>query len=149
MKSIFNTDDNAELITRINQLTATTPALWGKMNIAQMMAHCAASMNIAFGYSKNHRHWVGIFFGNFAKKRMLRAEQFDRNIPAYFKLRITDDRGFIHEKEKFTTLIKAALEKGEAGLVKRPHPYFRHFKPGEWSQLNWKHLDHHLKQFGV
>ena len=55
MKSIFNTDDNTELIARIDQLSATTPALWGKMGAAQMMAHLQASMNMAFGNSKKRR----------------------------------------------------------------------------------------------
>jgi len=149
MKSIFNTDDNAELINRINQLTADTPALWGKMTPAQMMAHCHASMSVAFGYSKNIRHWIGIFFGNFAKKRMLKVKEFDRNMPTVEQLRITNDCNFIEEKEKFIRLIQSALTKREPGLVKYPHPYFRKFKAGEWSQLNWKHLDHHLRQFGV
>ena len=149
MKSIFNIDNNAELINRFNQITANTPALWGKMNSAQMMAHCTASMNMAFGHSKNYRHWVGIFFGNFAKRRTLNAHELDKNIPAYITLRIEDDRDFDEEKTKLTALIKSILVTGEAGLVKCPHPYFRHFKPGEWSQLNWKHLDHHLRQFGV
>jgi hypothetical protein len=149
MKTIFNADDNAELIFRINQLSETTPAVWGQMNTAQMMAHCRMSMEIAFGLRKNQRHWVGIFFGDFAKKRQLKVKQFDRNMPAYSKLRITDERNFEEEKDKLTAIIKLALDKGEAGLVKCPHPYFRHFKPGEWSQLNWKHLDHHLRQFAV
>jgi hypothetical protein len=149
MKSIFNIDNNAELISRFNQIAANTPALWGKMNAAQMMAHCAVSMNVAFGHSKNYRHWVGIFFGNFAKKRTLQTQELDKNIPAYIKLRIEDERDFAEEKTKLISLIKSIPEKGEAGLVKCPHPYFRHFGPGEWSLLNWKHLDHHLRQFGV
>ncbi|MES2426676.1 MAG: DUF1569 domain-containing protein [Bacteroidota bacterium] len=149
MKSIFNADNNAEMINRINQLTVTTPAQWGKMDAAQMMAHCYASMSIGFGLSKCHRHWVGVLFGNFAKKRMLKVFEFDRHMPAYFKLRITDDRDFEQEKHKIITIIKLALEKGEAGLVKYPHPYFGKFKSGEWTQLNWRHLDHHLRQFGV
>jgi hypothetical protein len=149
MKSIFNEDNNAELVSRFGQVTVNTPALWGKMNAAQMMAHCTASMNVAFGYAKNYRHWVGIFFGNFAKRRTLSTPQLDKNIPAYIKLRVEDHRDFDEEKAKLIALIKSIPAIGEAGLVKCPHPYFRHFKPGEWSQLNWKHLDHHLRQFGV
>jgi hypothetical protein len=149
MKSIFNTDNNAELISRINQLTADSRAQWGQMNVAQMMAHCTIAMNMAFGNSKNYRHWVGFFFGDFAKNRNLKGNQLDRNIPAYIKMRIMDDRNFEEEKTKLIAVIQDILIKGEAGLVKYPHPYFRTFKPGEWSQLNWKHLDHHLRQFGV
>jgi hypothetical protein len=149
MKSIFNVDNNAEVINRIDQLTVTTAAQWGKMDAAQMMAHCQASMSIAFGQSKCYRHWVGIVFGNIAKKRMLKVVVFDRHMPAYIKLRITDDRDFENEKQKIKAIIKLALEKGEAGLVKYPHPYFGTFRSGEWAQLNWYHLDHHLRQFGV
>jgi hypothetical protein len=149
MKSIFNADDNGELIERINQLTAVTPALWGKMDAAQMMTHCTRSMNIAFGYAKCHRHWIGIFLGNIGKNRSLKVKQLDRNIPSFKTLRIGFPCDFAEAKKDFLAIIKIALDKGEAGLVKYPHPYFGTFKPGEWSQLNWKHLDHHLRQFGV
>lgn len=149
MKSIFNADNNTELISRLNQLSTITPALWGKMNTAQMMAHCQASMNIAFGNSKKRRHWIGVLFGNFGKNRLLKNGDFDKHMPTFKGFEITDDRNFDEEKEKFIALIKHALEKGESGLVKYPHPYFRKFKSGEWSQLNWKHLDHHLRQFDV
>ncbi|MDB5115251.1 MAG: hypothetical protein JWQ79_743 [Mucilaginibacter sp.] len=149
MKSIFNADDNAELLNRIDQLAATSHALWGKMNAAQMLAHCRASMNIAFGISKKRRHWLGRVFGHIGKRRLLKVAELDRLMPTYKTFEITDNRFFDEEKEKFTTLIKSAFLKGEACLVKYPHPYFKTFKPGEWSQLNWKHLDHHLRQFGV
>lgn len=149
MKSIFNADNNAELVARINLLRPETKALWGKMDAAQMMTHCAASMNIAFGLAKCHRHWIGIWFGNIAKRRVLKAKQLDRHMPAYISVRIEHPCDFKESKEKFLTIVQIAYAKGEAGLVKFPHPYFHKFKPGEWCQLNWKHLDHHLRQFGV
>jgi hypothetical protein len=149
MKSIFNADNNAELIDRISLLQEYTPALWGKQTPAQMMAHCQKSMNMAFGNTKVKRHWVGVAFGNVAKKRLLKVDWLDKNMPTYKHFEVIEDRLFNEEKEKYTELIKSALIKGENGLVKYPHPYFRKFEPGEWSQLNWKHLDHHLRQFGV
>ena len=149
MKSIFNTDNNAEIINRINQLTPMSPAQWGSMTSAQMMAHCQLAMNMAFGNTKTSRHWIGIVFGGIGKRRQLKVKQLDRHIPTFIALKVTDDRDFETEKQKFILLIQFALEKGEAGLVKYPHPYFGTFRSGEWAQLNWKHLDHHLRQFGV
>lgn len=149
MKSIFDPADNAELIDRINKLSATTPALWGKMNPAQMMAHCQVSMNIAFGNSKRIVHWIGLVFGAISKRRLLRVHQLDRHIPTFKQAEITDTRNFKQEKEKFIKLIKSALIIGPQGLAKYPHPYFGTFKNDEWTRLNWKHLDHHLRQFGV
>jgi hypothetical protein len=149
MKSIFIEDDNAELINRINQLSAPMPALWGKMNPAQMMAHCQASINIALGNARVKRHWLGILFGNIGKKRLLKAGKLDKYTPTYKDFEMTGDLDFEEEKEKFIALIKSALIKGPQSLVKYPHPYLNTFKDDEWSQLNWMHLDHHLRQFGV
>jgi hypothetical protein len=149
MKSIFDAADNAEIIDRINLLSADTPARWGKMNTAQMMAHCQSSLNIAFGNSKRIRHWLGVVFGNISKKRLLKVKEFDRHMPTFKQALITDERNFDEEKEKFISLIKSAIIKGPECLVKYPHPYFSTFKSDEWARLNWKHLDHHLKQFGV
>ncbi|HTH81937.1 MAG TPA: DUF1569 domain-containing protein [Mucilaginibacter sp.] len=149
MKSIFNADNNAELIHRINKLQEDTPALWGKLTSAQMMAHCQKSMNMALGNTKIKRHWIGRVFGNIAKRRLLKVERLDKNIPTYKHFEVTYDCAFDEEKEKFVVLIKSALTKGESGLVKHPHPYFKTFKPTEWSQLNWMHLDHHFRQFGT
>jgi len=38
---------------------------------------------------------------------------------------------------------------GTAGVTKDPHPFFGKMNIAEWDGLTWKHIDHHLKQFGV
>ena len=149
MKSIFNPADNAELIGRINKLSPSTPAIWGKMNSAQMLAHMQVGMNIAFGNSPRKLHWVGVLFGAMGKYRMLKTIEFDHHMPTFKEANITGPRNFKEEKEKLTTLIQSALIVTEKGLAKYPHPFFGTFKKGEWAQLNWNHFDHHLRQFGV
>ena len=149
MQSIFNPVDNAMLIDRINQLSATAHPLWGKMDAAQMMAHLQAGINIAFGNSPKTRHWIGRVFGSIGKRRLLKTDKLDRLMPTFKQAEITDMRNFKDEKDKLIVLIKSALIKGPGCLVKYPHPYFGTFKNDEWAQLNWKHMDHHLRQFGV
>lgn len=149
MKSIFNPADNAELIERINDLAANTPAVWGKMTAAQMLAHCQASMNMAFGNTPTKRHWMGKVFRTIGKHRLLKRGDLDHYIPTYKKFEITEPRDFDEEKQKFINLVQNALAKGSTALIKYPHPYFSTFKGDEWARLNWKHLDHHLRQFNV
>jgi len=149
MKSIFNPYYNAELIDRINRLSAATPPIWGKMNSAQMMAHMRVGLNIAFGNTPRRFHWIGLFLGWAGKYRLLKNGDFDRNMPTFKEAEITGLRDFDDEKEKLTALIKSALLITKEGLVKYPHPYFGTFKNDEWARLNWKHFDHHLRQFGV
>jgi len=38
---------------------------------------------------------------------------------------------------------------GPAGCTKHPHSFFGKLTPEEWAILSYKHLDHHLRQFGV
>ncbi len=38
---------------------------------------------------------------------------------------------------------------GAAGCTKNPHSFFGKMTPEEWAILMYKHLDHHLRQFGV
>ena len=49
MSSIFNKTDNDLLLSRIKNLSTETKAVWGKMNAAQMLSHCQAPMDVAFG----------------------------------------------------------------------------------------------------
>ena len=148
MKSIFNPADNAELVNRINKINADTPPLWGKMNAAQMMAHMQVGINMALGNTPVVRSWIGRLAGSFGKHRQLKVPQLDRHIPTFKQAEITDNRDFDKEKAKLITLTKSALQKGPQVLVKYPHPYFGRFYGDEWSQLHWKHFDHHLRLFG-
>jgi hypothetical protein len=147
MKSIFDECGNAELIERIHKINAHSPAVWGKMNAAQMMAHMQVGINMAFGNIPATRTWIGRCFGTFGKWRTLKVVQLDRHIPTYKQAEITDQRNFEVEKVQLIALVKSALKKGPQALVKYPHPYFGKFKNDEWAQLNWKHFDHHLRQF--
>ena len=38
---------------------------------------------------------------------------------------------------------------GPSGLTSLPHPFFGPLSSEEWQALQWRHLDHHLRQFGA
>ena len=48
MKNSFNVNDTAEFISRIDKLTPTTKPIWGKMDVAKMMAHCHVTYELEY-----------------------------------------------------------------------------------------------------
>ena len=48
----------------INQLTSQSATLWGKMDAAQMLAHCQVPLKEAFGEAKLQRTVFGISLRN-------------------------------------------------------------------------------------
>jgi hypothetical protein len=147
MKSIFNQTDNAELIERINKLTPSTPAVWGKMNVAQMLAHCQVIIQVALGELRLKRNLLGFIFGGIAKKQIL-EKPLKQNLPTFSEAKIVDAKSFDKEKQKLIELVKR-FSAGPGVISKDPHPFFGPLTVDEWDTLQVKHLDHHFRQFGV
>src|SRR5688572_30494461 len=100
MQSLFNQADNHRILDRINQLTADTKPLWGKMKVAQMLAHTQLPLLVAFGEHKLKRGLMGILFGKLAKKRMLTEGPFKKSLPTETTFLVNNDRNFEEEKNK-------------------------------------------------
>jgi hypothetical protein len=149
MKSLFNPVDSQEIIDRINRLDVDMKPLWGRMNVAQMLAHCQQPLKVAYGEAKGTQSFVGKLFGRLAKKQLLSGKPMKRNLPTDKTFLIADSREFVKEKEQLIALVKKFQTGGPAILSKDPHPFFGKLTVEEWDQLSWKHLDHHLQQFGV
>jgi len=149
MKSMFNPSDCRELIDRLDKLTPATPAQWGKMNAAQMLAHAKTPLKVTFGELQLKRTWMGILFGNIAKKKLTGDQPFGRNLPTDKNFIVADQRSFEEEKKALVTLIQRFPQAGPDGMSKDAHPFFGKMTPREWDALTWNHLDHHFRQFGV
>jgi hypothetical protein len=150
MKSLFNQQNAGEFIERINKLTPTTKAQWGVMNVSQMLRHSQLPLDIASGaLVPKVNPIVRFLFGKSAKKQINSDQEFKKNLPTFREGKIHDERDFEKEKTKLVSQIQHFQQKGEAGLTKDPHPFFGTMTVNEWDRLQVKHLDHHLKQFGV
>jgi len=150
MKSLFNTTDNKAIIDRINQLSANSKAGWGKMSVDQMLTHLQQPLKVAFGELKLKRSLFGILLGRMILKRITRDDApFGRNAPTDKNFVIKDRHNVEEEKKKLTALVQKFVQVGPNGITKDPHPFFGTMTSQEWDTLQWKHLDHHLRQFGV
>lgn len=150
MKSLFNTTDNQEIITRINTLNNASQGQWGKMNVSQMLGHCQEPLRSAFGELKLKRGLISILLGGYFKGKMVKDEQpFTRNLPTDKAFIIVERREFEQERKKLIELVSKFEQKGPEGITKDSHPFFGKMTPQEWDIIQWKHLDHHLRQFGA
>lgn len=149
MKSIINKDSNIQIIERINKLTPSTQPQWGKMDVARMLAHCIVGLKIAFGEIKPKSNFFMKLMGKFFKKKIFASESFKKNSPTSKEFIIVDDKDFEEEKAKLISYVKKCVESGTDVFSKNPHVFFGHLTIEEWDELMFRHLDHHLKQFGV
>jgi hypothetical protein len=149
MKSLFDPTHNQEIVDRINRLTPASQAQWGKMNVSQMLAHCQPVLRVAYGELKLKRNLLGMLLGGMVKRMLLREEPFKQNSPTEKTFIITDKRDFEAEKKKLIELVQRFSKQGPDGIRKDPHPFFGKLTTHEWDILQWKHLDHHLRQFAA
>jgi hypothetical protein len=150
MKSLFEPEQVKEVKERIANLTAESQRQWGKMNAAQAVAHCAASFGLALGLRTPPRLFVGRLIGGIVKPMALRDDApMRRNSPTVPGLVILDVRDLDKERERLNGIIDRFAAAGPAGCTTHPHSFFGRLTPDEWAVLMYKHLDHHLRQFGA
>ena len=149
MNNLFAEDDVTGIYKRMNELTIASQHLWGLMNVDQMLAHCSAALEVANAEAFPPRRFTGILFGRFSKHLFVNDKPLPRNLSTDKSWKIVDRRDFLKEKERLHHEINEFYTGGEEHVTRCPHPFYGLLTPMEWSIGMWKHLDHHLRQFGV
>lgn len=149
MKNFFEAATVEEVKQRLATLGPDSQRQWGKMSPAQAMAHCAAQMEMVVGMNFPPRSLVGRIFGRMAKRQVLKDVPMRSNMPTDKMLLVTDDRDLALERQRLAGLIERFCAGGPSGCTKHPHSFFGHLTPDEWAVLMYKHVDHHLRQFGA
>ena len=148
MTSLRDANQHAATIERIGALRADSRAEWGKMTVPQMLAHCQRPLEVAAGELTLKRGLIGFLLGKWAKKKFIIGDDpFQRNSPTDPKFLSPDAGDFERERDRLLELVKDYGEHGPRTTA--PHPFFGPLTVEEWDRLMWKHLDHHLRQFGV
>jgi hypothetical protein len=148
MLNLFDAQDRQAIARRLETLQPSSPRQWGKMNPSQMMAHCAAALEVACGDRRKPQAFIGRVLAPFVRKSVLGEKPFGRNSPTDPDFIITDDRDFDAERQRLTGLLERFCERGSAGADGQVHSFFGRMNGDEWGRLMYKHLDHHLRQFG-
>jgi hypothetical protein len=136
---------------RLGKLEPQSERRWGKMMAAQMLAHCSVSMQWAVGEVVPEKGVLpASLIGRLVKPMVFRNEDpLRKNSPTAKSLIVADERNFGKERERLSGLIDKFAVGGAAGCTKNPHSFFGKMTPEERAILMYKHIDHHLRQFGV
>ncbi|MGE5233175.1 MAG: DUF1569 domain-containing protein [Acidobacteriota bacterium] len=149
MRSLFDPADRRAILDRLAALSPESPRQWGKMDVAQMMAHCVVPLAIAAGDGPTKQRWIGRLLTPLIRSSVLGEKPFSRNGPTDPDFKIVDRREFATEKERLRAAIEAFAGRGPDYVSHRLHPFFGRLSGAEWGVLMHKHLDHHLRQFAV
>jgi hypothetical protein len=151
MKNLFDAAVVSQVKTRLGQLEPQSERRWGKMKPAQMLAHCSVSMQWAVGEVVPEKGALPVrLMGRLVKPMVFRNDDpLRKNSPTATALIVADERNLGTERDRLSGLIDKFAAGGAAGCTKNPHSFFGTMTAEEWAILTYKHLDHHLRQFGV
>lgn len=150
MKNIFDPGVTKELIARINALEPTTTPIWGRMNVAQMLAHCNVTYELVFDNIHPKPNPIMRFFLKaFIKNMVVNEKPYKHNSQTAPVFLIKGEKDFDTEKNRLISYINKTQELGEAYFENKESHSFGKLSIKEWNNMFYKHLDHHLMQFGV
>lgn len=147
VKNLFDPAVRQEIIERINKLTPGTKQLWGKMNVSQMLAHIQMPIRIAYGIHQPKGSFLLRLIGPLFKSKLWDEKPYKQGLPTDPTFVMTgSEKEFEKEKSAVLELLNNFTNENVIG---EHHPVFGKLTKENWSKATWKHLDHHLKQFGV
>ena len=146
VKNLFDPAVKQEILVRINKLTPESKALWGKMNVSQMLAHVQLPISCAYGAHQVKGSFILRLLGPFFKSILYNNKPYKQGLPTDKTYVISDSRNYESEKQN---LLEKLDRFSAENIVLERHPVWGKFTKEQWSKATWKHLDHHLQQFGV
>ena len=150
MNTIFDPTIRTAFTQRTQLLNPACQAAWGKMNVYQMTRHLVIWHEWVLGTHTPHykQEFIGKIFGRMALKRLIKDEKpLSKNIPtsSYFKAK--EENGDLEvQKQRLITLIDQYADYANPSFI---HDFFGKMTKEETGILVYKHVDHHLRQFGV
>ncbi len=150
MKDVFDPATVAELATRIERLTPATKPQWGKMSVDQMLAHVNVAYDMVYDASTVKATGLKrLLMKWFVKGGVVGPKPYPRNSPTAPQFRMTGSKDFNAEKSRLLAYLSRVQAEGARGFEGRESASFGPLSSAEWNVLFYKHLDHHLTQFGV
>jgi hypothetical protein len=150
LPNIFSAPIADAVIARIEKLMPNTNPQWGKMSAAQMLAHC----NVIYEMSLEDIHKkpnviVKFILTLMVKNSVVSEKPYKHNSQTAPQLVIKEDKNFEEEKRRLIQYIQKVQTLGDKYFDMKESHSFGALSSSEWNNLYYKHLDHHLGQFGL
>ncbi len=147
MKSLLEETAYREIKDRLSKLNENSERLWGKMTPGQMTWHCQYPLQLAIKNKPNNAKG-NLLIKLFFKKSLYNDKPWRKNLPTAPQLKAKEPKAFAEESKTLNALVDEFTKLNDRETW-YPHPSFGAFTKEQWGQMQYKHLDHHLRQFGV
>lgn len=150
MKNNLSDKNIAEdVVKRVEKLQADTVRQWGEMNAAEMLLHCNSCNREIF---EKERSDAKTTIGQYLLRilALYIAPKFKKGLksePYHITKGKAEEIEFDQLKSDFIKLIRQFPENTKPLTL--THPAFGNISTKQWGIAAYKHVDHHLRQFGV
>jgi hypothetical protein len=137
------------ILNRLAALTPEHPRRWGRMEPAQLLPHLATALRMALGERRLEGTPPGRIRGALLRYLAIYCLPWPKGrIQASADAFSTPSAGFEQDRRIVVELIErfATVPPERMGA---DHPFFGPMSARDWDVLQYRHLDHHLRQFGV
>jgi len=150
VKTIFDQAAYTEITGRLDSLQPGAQRQWGKMTAPQMLEHTARAAEMATGKRPLKQAFLGRMIGWIFRKDFVGEKPFTKNAPTGPDFIVTAmDPDFISGKSRLKAVLGELHALGEKGCDGNIHAFFGRMTGAEWGVTQYKHVDHHLRQFGA
>ncbi len=146
MPSLRDETARKQVIQRLERLTPATRPQWGRFDAPRMICHLVDSLAMSLGELPSRSANRKVFQHFPLKHLVLYVVPFPKSFPAAPELLSTAPRDFGADRQRLLGLIDRLAVTPKANGPE--HPLFGPLTNEEWNALQWKHIAHHLKQFG-
>jgi hypothetical protein len=147
MKSVFNGPDHRSLQDRVQRLKPDRKPQWGTMSAAQMVAHLCDSLRMASGELEVAPKKLPLRYSPL-KELVLYILPIPKGAPTAPELISRKPRDWTEEVADLRDQLNGIVQRGGEALSPE-HPAFGSLSTRQWGVLIYRHMDHHLRQFGV
>ena len=147
--NIFIQKDYMDIKDRINQLKTQSQRQWGEMSLNQTLEHCSIQLRIGLGILPiTGYEGPSMFRTTIGHWMLLYALPWPKGSETPSQMNVLSKGSPLPDIQDSKQALLELLEKVQAEHRFKPHPFFGNMGKKDWGRLIWKHLDHHLRQFG-
>lgn len=148
MKTILDPSDLHNVQSRIRLLTPESQKKWGKMTAVEMLHHCTQQLRLALGEIEAPAQGPSFLRTSLGKWISLSSIPWPKGSPTPKEMNMKKNPVSAMEFESARVQLLHYIDKVCSAPTLHSHPFFGKLSQKEWGRLIYKHLDHHLKQFG-
>lgn len=148
-KNLLDTACIETLVSRAQRIQPDDQPLWGTMTAAEMMLHCnrvneQLLNNPSLKKGTKLKQLLGRWLVLYALPNYPKNARTPKRNDTKGQI---DAAAFYNEQKRFVAMLRRFPQHDKP--IELPHPYFGDLNTKQWGLAGYKHVDHHLRQFGV